>query len=123
MFVHAYTGEVLGTGSARTRAFFRSVMEWHRWLALKDARRATGKTITGVSNLIFLFIVVSGFYLWWPRTWTWTQFRQVLWFRGGLLEQGARLQLASRDRLLEPRAAGGHRVVGRRSSATRGRAT
>ena len=84
VFVHAYTGQILGTGSARTRVFFRSVMEWHRWIALKDARRATGKVITGVSNLIFLFIVMSGFYLWWPRTWTWTQFRQVLWFRNGL---------------------------------------
>jgi uncharacterized iron-regulated membrane protein len=84
VFVHAYTGQILGTGSARTRAFFRSVMEWHRWIALKDARRATGKAITGVSNLVFLFIVLSGFYLWWPRAWTWTQFRQVLWFRGGL---------------------------------------
>ena len=84
VFVHAYTGEILGTGSARTRAFFRSVMEWHRWIALKDARRATGKAITGVSNLVFLFIVLSGFYLWWPRAWTWAQFRQVLWFRGGL---------------------------------------
>ncbi len=84
VFVHAYTGEVLGTGSAGTRAFFRSVMEWHRWLAMKDASRAVGKAITGVSNLIFLFIVISGFYLWWPRTWTWKQFRQVIWFRGGL---------------------------------------
>jgi len=84
VFVHAYTGEVLGTGSAGTRAFFRSVMEWHRWLAMKDAGRAVGKAITGVSNLIFLFIVISGFYLWWPRTWTWKQFRQVIWFRGGL---------------------------------------
>jgi len=84
VFVNAYTGEVLGSGSTRTRAFFRATMEWHRWLALKDASRATGKMITGVSNLLFLFIVLSGFYLWWPRTWTWTQFRQVLWFRGGL---------------------------------------
>jgi uncharacterized iron-regulated membrane protein len=84
VFVHAYTGEILGTGSARTRAFFRSTMEWHRWLALKDASRPVGKAITGVSNLVFLFIVISGFYLWWPLTWTWTQFRQVLWFRGGL---------------------------------------
>lgn len=84
VFVHAYTGEVLGTGSASTRAFFRSVMEWHRWVGLTEARRATGKGITGVSNLVFLFIVLSGFYLWWPRAWTWTQFRQVLWFRTGV---------------------------------------
>lgn len=84
LFLDPYTGQVLGTGSARTRAFFRSTMEWHRWLAMKDASRATGKMITGVSNLVFLFIVMSGFYLWWPRTWTWTQFRQVIWFRRGL---------------------------------------
>lgn len=84
VFVNGYTGEVLGSGSTATRAFFRSMMEWHRWLALKDASRATGKMITGVSNLLFFFIVLSGFYLWWPRTWTRTQFRQVLWFRGGL---------------------------------------
>ena len=84
LFLNAYTGEILGPGSVRTRTFFRSVMEWHRWLALKDARRPLGKMVTGVSNLIFLFIVFSGFYLWWPRAWTWTQFRQVLWFRRGL---------------------------------------
>ena len=84
VFVNPYTGEILGSGATSTRAFFRSTMEWHRWLALKDASRPVGKAITGISNLIFLFIVISGFYLWWPRTWTWTQFRQVLWFRGGL---------------------------------------
>ena len=54
LFLDPYTGQVLGTGSARTRAFFRSTMEWHRWLAMKDASRATGKMITGVSNLVFL---------------------------------------------------------------------
>ncbi len=84
LFLNAYTGEVLGSGSARTRAFFRATMEWHRWLAMKDGNRALGKQITGVSNLVFLFIVVSGFYLWWPRTWRWSQFRQVLLFRRGL---------------------------------------
>ena len=123
VFVHAYTGQILGTGSARTRAFFRSVMEWHRWIALKDARRATGKAITGVSNLVFLFIVLSGFYLWWPRD------VDVDAVPAGALVprwapvQGPRLQLAPRHRLLESRAAGRHRLVGGRSSATRGRAT
>jgi uncharacterized iron-regulated membrane protein len=27
---------------------------------------------------------MSGLYLWFPRVWTWLQFRNVLWFRGGL---------------------------------------
>lgn len=46
--------------------------------------RATGKMITGAANLGFLFLVVSGLYLWFPRVWTWLQFKNVLWFRGGL---------------------------------------
>lgn len=83
-YVNAYTGDLLGTGSAQTRAFFRSVTSWHRWLALEGASRSVGKAVTGVSNLLFFFIVCSGFYLWWPRSWTWTHFRQVLLFRGGL---------------------------------------
>jgi uncharacterized iron-regulated membrane protein len=84
VFVHPYTGEVLGTGSARARAFFRAVTDWHRWLGRTDDQRAIGRAVTGAANLGFFFIVVSGFYLWWPRTWNWTQFRQVMLFRGRL---------------------------------------
>ena len=40
--------------------------------------------MTGAANLEFLFIVISGMYLWLPRVWTWIQFKNVLWFRGGL---------------------------------------
>ena len=57
---------------------------WHRWLALDGVSRPTGRAITGAANLGFLFIVMSGMYLWCPRVWTWLQFRQVLWFRGGV---------------------------------------
>jgi uncharacterized iron-regulated membrane protein len=57
---------------------------WHRWLALDGASRATGRLVTGVANLGFLCIVVSGLYLWVPRVRTWRQFAQVLRFRGGL---------------------------------------
>ncbi len=57
---------------------------WHRYLALSGESRATGKGITGAANLAFLFIVISGMYLWLPRLWTWIQFKNVLWFRAGL---------------------------------------
>jgi uncharacterized iron-regulated membrane protein len=43
-----------------------------------------GRAITGISNLAFFFIVVSGFFLWWPRTWTWRNVRSVTWFKPGL---------------------------------------
>jgi uncharacterized iron-regulated membrane protein len=84
VLVHPYTGVVLGEPAPRLRAFFRATTNWHRWLALEGASRATGRLVTGIANLLFLFIVVSGIYLWVPRLWTRLQFAQVLWFRRGL---------------------------------------
>lgn len=84
LLVNPYTGAIIGEPPAQPRAFFRSMTVWHRYIALEGASRATGKAITGAANLGFLFIVVSGIYLWFPRVWTWLQFKNVLWFRGGL---------------------------------------
>jgi uncharacterized iron-regulated membrane protein len=84
LFMNGYTGELLGTGSPTARAFFASVEGLHRWLALPgDARRA-GRAVTGVANLVFLFMVLSGIVLWWPRTHSLRRFRNVLLFRRGL---------------------------------------
>jgi uncharacterized iron-regulated membrane protein len=38
------------------------------------------RAITGWSNFLFLFIVCSGFYLWFPRKWRWAQVRSVVIF-------------------------------------------
>lgn len=84
VLVDPYTGQVLGPPPAGLRAFFRTTTNWHRWLAMSGDGRSTGRAITGASNLLFLFIVLSGMYLWLPRIWTWLQFKQVLWFRRGL---------------------------------------
>lgn len=81
--VHPYTGEILRDGAPRLRAFFRSVTDWHRWLAFEGQSRATGRAITGACNLAFLFIVASGVYLWWPRSFAWTHVRAVLLLKGG----------------------------------------
>lgn len=84
LFLNAYTGEVLGEGNAAVRKFFSAVMSWHRWLGAEGERRAVGKAITGAANLGFLFLVLSGFYLWWPQNRTRKAFRNVLFFRRGL---------------------------------------
>lgn len=84
VFVNPYTGEVLGEGAKSVRAFFDGVESWHRWLGASGDGRAIGGAITGACNLAFLFIVSSGFYLWFPRAWTRTQFRKVVWFKRGL---------------------------------------
>jgi uncharacterized iron-regulated membrane protein len=67
VFVNPYTGAILSEGSKQPRAFFRSVTNIHRWLGTSDENRAIGRAVTGACNFAFLFLVVSGFYLWWPR--------------------------------------------------------
>ena len=84
VFVNPYTGDVLGTGSARARAFYRSVTSWHRYLAVEGERRATARAITGACNAAFLVLAVTGLYLWWPRQWTWRHVAAVTIFRRGL---------------------------------------
>jgi len=83
-YADPYTGRLLGRGDPGVRAFFRSVTDWHRWLAASGEYRATGRAVTGAANLAFLFLVLSGAYLWIPRTWAWRAVKQVIWFRGGL---------------------------------------
>src|ERR1700754_893486 len=84
VFVNPYTGDVLGTGSPRARAFYRSVTSWHRYLSVEGEHRATARAITGACNAAFLVLAITGFYLWWPRQWTWRHVSAVTFFRSGL---------------------------------------
>ena len=84
VYVDPYDGRILGQASPGVRRFFRVVTDWHRTLALTGDQRAVGKAITGACNLAFLFIVCSGLYLWWPKTWTRGQLRNITLFNGGL---------------------------------------
>jgi len=84
LFANPYTGSIYGQGSPKVRAFFRGVTDWHRWLGANGENRNVARAITGASNLGFLFLVMSGFYLWWPRNWNLKALRNVTWFRRGL---------------------------------------
>ncbi len=84
LFVNAYTAQVLGSGSASMRKFFRTMTDWHRWLAMSGERRGIGRAVTGVSNLAFLVLVLTGIWLWWPRNLSRVAFRNVVTFRRGL---------------------------------------
>ena len=70
VFVDPYTGAVRGNGATATRRFFHAVTDWHRWLGTHGDSRAIGRAVTGASNAAFTGLVISGFYLWWPRRWT-----------------------------------------------------
>jgi uncharacterized iron-regulated membrane protein len=84
LYVDPSTGQVLGEGSRQVRGVFHAITDWHRWLGVEGAGRNTARAITGACNVAFLFLIVSGFYLWVPRSWTRRQVRNVTWFRGGL---------------------------------------
>ena len=84
LFVNPYSGAIHGEGSQKVRNFFRAVTDWHRWLGARGDNRNVARAITGACNLGFLFLVTSGFYLWWPRNWNRKALRKVTWFRRGL---------------------------------------
>lgn len=81
IFVNPYTGEVTGEGAKGVRGFFRTMTDLHRWIALSGDGRAIGKAITGACNLAFLFLAISGIYIWFPRRWSWKHFRAAMVFR------------------------------------------
>jgi uncharacterized iron-regulated membrane protein len=65
LFMHPFTGAVVGLGS-RTHDILHVVEDWHRWLGSRDL----GRPFTGVCNLAFLGLGISGLFLWWPRAWS-----------------------------------------------------
>jgi uncharacterized iron-regulated membrane protein len=82
LYFDAYSGRLLGEGSTGVRRFMSQTRAWHRWLSVEGEGRPIARAITGWSNVIFLFIVVSGFYLWFPRKWTWSHLRSITLFNG-----------------------------------------
>jgi uncharacterized iron-regulated membrane protein len=81
-FADVYTGAILGESTGTMRRAMSDLRSWHRWLAVEGEGRPLARAITGWSNFLFAFIVLSGMYLWLPKAWTWIQFRAVLLFNG-----------------------------------------
>lgn len=80
----AHSGQLLGQASTGVRQFMSTLRGWHRWLAIDGENRNFARAITGWSNVLFLFIVLSGMYLWLPAIWSMRHVRAVAWFKGGL---------------------------------------
>lgn len=69
MYVDQYTGEI--TGKYERAPFFNFMFRMHRWLLdsmKQDGGIFWGKMIVGTSTLIFVFVLISGVVVWWPRT-------------------------------------------------------
>lgn len=75
VYVNPYSGEVLRFIDEEF-TFFHIVKYIHFSLLLKST---WGKWITGVPTLIFIFMLLSGLYLWWPKNRK--AIKQRFWFR------------------------------------------
>ena len=82
LFLNPYSGRVWGESTDGPRPFYRVISAWHTGLG--SGRDSIGHTIAAASNLAVVFMVATGFILWFPRTLSWRAVRSVLWFRRGL---------------------------------------
>lgn len=67
-YVDPYTGDYQKQQKSSLDGFFMSMFRLHRWLLL-DTK--IGRPIVGVATLIFLFLSISGLYLWFPTKVKW----------------------------------------------------
>lgn len=81
VFVNPYTGAITGEGASGWRSFFRFNTDLHRWLLMSGDNRQVGKSLNDAANLLFLFLAISGVYIWFPRQFTRKHFALILWFR------------------------------------------
>lgn len=69
MYVDQYTGKIMG--KYERAPFFNFMFRMHRWLLdsmKQDGGIFWGKMIVGTSTLMFMFVLISGVVVWWPRT-------------------------------------------------------
>lgn len=70
-YVNQYTGQVLGHRDRFAKgSFYRTMFYTHRWLMdnFKRGEFSWGRTITGVSTLLLVFILITGIFIWLPPT-------------------------------------------------------
>jgi len=80
LYVNPFTGETKQTLSGQIQDVIHVLEAIHRWLGLQDDLYPTGRLITGICNLAFVVLCVTGIYLWWPKVMRGTVWRRALWF-------------------------------------------
>ncbi len=76
--IHPYSGELLDSQAATVEFIMHAIVSIHRSLA--TGRNGLGHTLMAASNLVLLFLIVSGLYLWFPRVLKWPFLKMNLVF-------------------------------------------
>lgn len=78
VYVDPYTGATRSSLSHDAQEVIHKLEEWHRWLGAEDAQGSIGQLVTGVGNILFVVLCVTGLYLWFPRRWSRRAFRPLV---------------------------------------------
>ncbi|MBM7074515.1 PepSY domain-containing protein [Shewanella sp. 202IG2-18] len=89
-YLNPYTGEKITELGDGTKSFFKHLRAFHRWLSLDGKFSSQGRWVNGISNVIFIFIIVSGIYLWLPKRFNRRAFKQKLTLTGSYPSSKAR---------------------------------
>ncbi len=84
VLVDGCSGKVIGPGANRLRTFFQATRDLHRWVALNGVRHESLRAIKNIAVCGFLFLILSGLVIWFPRKLTWKHLRPTVLFRGNL---------------------------------------
>jgi uncharacterized iron-regulated membrane protein len=75
VYLNPYTGEIIETVD-QDATFFHFILDGHFYLWLPNE---LGQTVVATSTLIFLFMLITGIVLWWPKNKK--AAKQRFWFR------------------------------------------
>jgi uncharacterized iron-regulated membrane protein len=79
LLLNPYTGAAIQDASEGRRGFFRVMEGLHRRLGVDNGNKAAN--LIDIANLLFVFIIVSGIYLWMPAVWRWRTVQGLMFFR------------------------------------------
>ena len=89
-YLNPYSGQAYNPHSDTWSAFFSTVRGWHRWFNMTGDNRSSARIVTGAANLMFLFLVLSGIYLWLPKIYARAALRARVWFNASNSNANAR---------------------------------
>jgi uncharacterized iron-regulated membrane protein len=79
ILLNPYTGAVIQDASAGLHDAFHVIEDWHRRMGGEGS--SVRAWLIDWGNLLFLFIVVSGIYIWLPQVWRWRTLRGLMFFQ------------------------------------------
>lgn len=79
--ISPYDATVLVDEGATTRQFMRDTRSLHRWLLQSGDARPTGRLIVSIATIAFALMIVTGVYLWLPKTFSHKSMAPRIWFK------------------------------------------